>query len=57
MATLCDAGSTLKLRKCELFTNSDKYLANIIRHGQLLIEEAGVKSLKEAKHPKTQTEL
>ncbi|CAN8072599.1 unnamed protein product, partial [Agarophyton chilense] len=57
MKILRDAGITLKLKKSEFFTDSVKYLGHIIRPGQLSINEVRVKSLKEAKHPKTQTEL
>ena len=57
MRVLQDAGITLKLKKCEFFTDSVKYLGHVIRPGQLSVDEVRVKSLKEAKHPTTQTEL
>ncbi|CAN8076686.1 unnamed protein product [Agarophyton chilense] len=57
MTTLRDAGVTLKLKKCDFFTDKVKYLGHVIRLGLVTIEETCVKSLKEAKEPRTQTEL
>ena len=47
----------MKLKKCAWFTTSVRYLGHIIRPGQLCINEAMSKSLKEAQHPTSQTEL
>ncbi|CAN8070297.1 unnamed protein product [Agarophyton chilense] len=57
MTVLRDAGITLKLRKCEFFTDTGKYLGHVIRPGRLMIEQVHIKSLCEAKEPRTQTEL
>ncbi|CAN8069905.1 unnamed protein product [Agarophyton chilense] len=57
MTTLRDAGVSLKLKKSDFFTNTVKYLGHVIRPGRVAIEETRVKSLKEAKEPRTQTEL
>ncbi|CAN8065809.1 unnamed protein product [Agarophyton chilense] len=57
MATLRDACVTLKMKNCDFFTDTVKYLGHVIRPGRVTIEETRVKSLKEAKEPRTQTEL
>lgn len=57
LRALQNAGLTLTLRKCEFFTDIVMYLDHIIRPRHLAIEELGLKSLKEAKNQKTQTEL
>lgn len=57
MSILRDAGITLKLGKCKFCTDSVTYLGHEIRPGRLMIDEVRVKSLKQAKHPTTQTEL
>ena len=51
------AGVTLKLSKCSFFTDRVKYLRHIIKPGCLEIDTAHVKSLREAKPPKTKKEL
>ena len=57
LSALKRAGISLKLKKCAWFTTSVRYLGHIIRPGQLCINEAMSKSLKEAQHPTSQTEL
>ena len=57
LTALRDAGVTLKLRKCEFFTTSVKYLGHIIRPGRLEIDLARTAALKQAHHPKDQSEL
>lgn len=57
MATLRDAGTTVKLRKCEFFTSSVTSIGHVIRPERLLVEKARVRSLTDAKHSNTQTYL
>lgn len=57
LSCLNDAGITLKLKKCEFFTNNVHYLGYKIHPGQLEIDKAVTAALKEAKHPRDQTEL
>lgn len=57
MKVLRDAGLTLNLKKCDLFTHSIKYLGQTSRLGCILVDEVRLKYLKEAKHPKPQMEL
>ena len=51
------ANITLKLRKCDFFTEKIRYLGHIIEPGKLKIDEAVVAPLREAKHPMSKTEL
>ena len=57
LTSLRDAGVSLKLRKCEFFKSSVRYLGHVIRPGRLEVDLARVAALKEAKEPRTQTEL
>lgn len=57
MTVLRNAGITLKLNKFKFFTDTVKYLCQIIRLGRLMIEQVRVKSLAEVQDPQTQTEL
>jgi len=57
MQALHKAGVTLKLRKCEFFQNSVRYLGHIIRPGRLEIDLARTKALLKAQHPENQSEL
>ena len=55
--TLHRAGVTLKLKKCEFFTDKVKYLGHIIRPGQLEINQAHTAALANMQHPTNQSEL
>ena len=57
LRTLHAAGVTLKLDKCNFFTQKVKYLGHILRPGTLSVDQARVASLRKAQHPRTQTEL
>lgn len=57
MCVLWDPEIKLKLKNCELYTDSVRYLGYIICSGQLLIDNFKVKSLKNGKQPTTETEL
>ena len=57
LSSLHAAGVTLKLAKCEFFTNTVKYLGHIIRPGTLSIDEIVTKSIREIALPTNQTEL
>ena len=54
---LHEAGVTLKLRKCEFFKKSVRYLGHVISPGKLEIDKARTKALLEATHPTNQSEL
>lgn len=54
---LDDAGISLKIKKCEWFTKQVKYLGHRIKPGTLEIEEAQTAAIREAKPPRTQTQL
>ena len=55
--TLLKAGISRKLSKCDWFTDKVKYLGHVIRPGTLEVDETATRTLKMAKHLRTQTEL
>ncbi|MGH0053304.1 MAG: reverse transcriptase/ribonuclease H family protein, partial [Sphaerochaetaceae bacterium] len=57
LSCLSNAGITLKLKKCDFFTDTVNYLGHKIRPGHLETDKAVTAALKEAKHPRDQTEL
>jgi hypothetical protein len=57
LMTLGKAGLSLKLKKCHFFKDTVGYLGHVIRPGRLEVAEKNTAALKEAKFPKTQTEL
>lgn len=57
VTVLRNVGITLKLRKCEFFTNTVQDLGHIIRSGRLKIEKDRMTSLAESQEPGTQTDL
>ena len=57
LGALKAAGITLKFSKCELFTDTVKYLGHIIKPGTLSVDTIATKALTGAQHPRTQTEL
>ena len=57
MDTLLKAGISLKLSKCDWLTDKVKYLGHLIRPGTLEVDETATRTLKMAKHLRTQTEL
>ena len=57
LSTLHKAGVTLKLPKCEFFTDKVKYLGHVIKPGKLEIDATSTAALKQMEHPSTQTEL
>ena len=57
LGTLSRAGISLKLKKCEWFTKSVKYLGHIITPGHLSINAAHTESFRELRHPRTISEL
>lgn len=57
LTALQQAGVSLKFKKCLFFTDSVRYLGHIVRPGTLEVDDSHVKSLREAKPPRTPTEL
>jgi hypothetical protein len=57
LTTLGKAGLSLKLKKCHFFKDAVDYLGHVIRPGRLEVADRNTDALKEAKLPKTQTEL
>ncbi len=57
LSCLSSAGVTLKISKCHFFTTTVEYLGHIIKPGQLEIDQANTKSLREALPPSTRTQL
>ena len=57
LTLLRSAGVSLKLKKCNFFTQSVSYLGHVIRPGRLSLADKNTRALREAKHPSTQTEL
>jgi RNase H-like domain found in reverse transcriptase/Reverse transcriptase (RNA-dependent DNA polymerase) len=51
------AGLTVNLKKCHFFKEIMDYLGHVIRPGQLSVAEKNTATLKNTKHPTTQTEL
>eukprot|EP00171_Calliarthron_tuberculosum_P022053 IDg22053t1 len=51
------AGISLKIDKSELFTQKVKYLGHIVRPATIEVDQAATKSLREAKIPRTLTQL
>lgn len=57
LTVLSRAGVSLKFEKFSFFTDTVRYLGHIIRPGALEIDDAHVSSLRQAKPPKTLTDL
>lgn len=57
LTLLRNAGVTLKLRKCEFFTNSIDFLGHVIRPGQLEVSSHTVDVIRDLKPPTNFTEL
>eukprot|EP00170_Pyropia_yezoensis_P000416 contig_2284_g417 len=57
LAFLSKAGVTLKAEKCHLFKADVEYLEHVLSSGELRVNEKNIKALRQARKPKTQTEL
>ena len=57
LSCLKKAGVTLKINKCKFFTTTVDYLGHTITPGQLEVDGANTKSLKESLPPTSKTEL
>ena len=57
LTLLRQAGLSLKLKKCRFFSQTVDYLGHVIRPGRLGVAEKNTESLRNAKLPRTQTEL
>jgi hypothetical protein len=57
LTLLGNAGLSLKLKKCHLFSETVDYLGHVIRPGGLGVAEKNTAALKTAPLPRTQTEL
>ena len=57
LTALQTAGVTLKLAKCDFFTDTVKYLGHVIRPGTLSVDDATKAALRKARYPRNQTEL
>ena len=57
LTALRDAGVTLKLKNCEFFKDSVRYLGHVIRPGRLEVDLARIAALNKAQHPRNHTEL
>lgn len=57
LTALRKAGISLKIDKCQFFTQKVKYLGHIVRPGSIEVDQAATKSLREAKPPETLTQL
>ena len=51
------ANVTIKLKKCDFFTNKVKYLGHIIEPGKLSVDKVRVKALEETVPPENKTQL
>ena len=54
---LSKASISLKLPKCDWFTDKVKYLGHLIRPGSLKVDDNSIRALKLAKHRRNHTEL
>lgn len=57
LTAMREAGITLKIKKCKLFTTKVEYLGHIITPGKLQVDQANTASLREALPPKNKSEL
>ena len=57
LTALGEAGGTLKIKKCKVFSKTVEYLGHVIKPGKLEIDNANTKSLRGAKPATTKTEL
>ena len=57
MTCLREAGITLKISKCTFFSDKIEYLGHIIKPGRLEVDQANTKSLRDARPPKTKSQL
>lgn len=57
LTALKRAGVSLKIYKCDFFTQKVKYLGHIVRPGTIEIDHAKTKSLRELRPPETLTQL
>eukprot|EP00170_Pyropia_yezoensis_P000945 contig_4410_g948 len=57
LALLSKAGVTLKAKKCHLFEIEVDYLGHLLSPGELRVNERNINALRQARQPKTQTEL
>eukprot|EP00170_Pyropia_yezoensis_P001007 contig_4681_g1011 len=57
LALLSKAAVTLKAEKCHLFQTEVEYLGHVLSPGELRVNEKNIKALRQARQPKTQTEL
>ena len=55
LRVLRDAGLSLKLEKCQFFTDTVDYLGHVIRPGVLEVAEKNTATIKGFENPKTQT--
>ena len=57
LIVLCEAGMSLKLRKCHFFVKSVEYLGHVIRPGLLQVATRNVEAIERAQHPLTETQV
>lgn len=57
LEVLRHAGISLKFEKCLFFTNSVRYLKHIVRPGTLEVDDSHMRALRQAKPPRTPSEL
>ena len=57
LSVLRTAGLSLKLSKCNFFTDTVDYLGHVIRPGLLQVATKNTEAIKGFQHPKTQTNL
>lgn len=57
LTVLSDAGVSLKLKKCDFFTNRVDYLGHVIHPGKLEVASRNTDAIKGFQEPRTQTQL
>ena len=57
LTALREAGVSLKLAKCNFFTDTVRYFGHVIKPGTMEVEEASKRALKGLRPPRTGSEL
>lgn len=57
LTCLSEAGITLKISKCNFFSDKIEYLGHVIKPGRLEVDQANTQSLRDARSPMIRSQL